>query len=338
MRLQGVKVNKQSPVLSPFTTPGDVLTVSGSGRRNPRADVPPEDANGIAMLNINVLGDHVVVCNGQVWYDGNVPLWCFHAAATDAYVCEQPFGLICEGTAIDRSHVWSWSDDGTVLFRRRPSETALSGVLSSSIAVLLIAIAEGSTPVPAWLAIDAAMWTVGVSAAGGAGYAGMVLSGITLGVVIATRHQSPQLASVSLALSAAVALSTSIPAAQVGIKPAELIAVVAGAAATLAAGARGALWALPWAYHVTFHPIVLQSAAVDARDWWAVPSVSLLLTLSVALLGLSVAAPSDQSWYMYIRAARSQPVRQNGDPVADPSRSSVVPGGRRAATVDLAFF
>ena len=297
--LGGVLVNGQTPIISSLTTANaSIITVAGfTGIRNKNALV--ETTLYPNYLNPATLGVHVVICQSEIYYDGNIPRWCRHAELLETYECTQPFDISCDGAVIDRHFVWSWSDDGDQLFKRQaPDDTAMA--ITASFGIIILAIAESNNGVPTWVKYDAAGWAAITSIVGGADWSACVVHGVAIGSTIALRNTNSPLPVKSLATSLAITVAQSVPAGAVGASANSLLSLILSIVVAGFAGKRGAIWALPWTYINGFYPMVVQAASLDLRESWVAPHVSILLTTTVFLLGFSASDPSLPSWYDYI--------------------------------------
>lgn len=304
--VDGVLINGSTPKLSSLTSRGVCFAPNGRVDFDNATTLFADDSEPI-QLNVAALGRSVVVCRGDVYFAGGTPAWCVHAETVTVYSCQTPFDVQCEGAVVDTKHVWSWSTDGYALLQRKPHDMSVTGAITTTIAVLLLSVVEAGVTVPAWVALDAACWAAMAAAVGGAPLSSTVISGVAVAVALAQRKTNgASLAATAVAPALAVVVSVSVPFYDIGAKPSTTLIAFTGVASAVAAGARGSLWVLPWVYQVVMFPLVEQSAAVDAREWWAVPSVAVLATASVAMLGLVAAdARGDRSYYRYLGALRA---------------------------------
>lgn len=292
-------VNGQTPIISSATTKdASIITVAGyTGVRN--QDALFETTEYTNYLNPATLGKHVVICQSEIYYDGNIPRWCQHAELLETYECTQPFAITCEGVTINRHFVWSWSNDGDQLFKRQaPDDTAMA--ITASFGIIVLAIAESNGELPKWVKYDAAGWAAITSIVGGADWSACIVHGVAIGATIALRNTDSSLPVKALATSLAITIAQSVPAGAVGASANSLLSLVLSIVVAGFAGKRGAVWALPWTYVNGFYPMVVQAASLDLRENWVAPHVSLLLTATVFLLGFSASDPSLPSWYDYI--------------------------------------
>lgn len=304
--LSGVLVDGKSVRIGDLTTPGTVVAFDGTSVANRLAyrQGNPDDRT----FNPAVLGESVVVCMDQIWFRERAPDWCRFAGFVAAGRCLQPFSTVCGPVQVSYSAVFSWSDDGAVLFHRRGSDGA-SGVISSTVALLILTIAESSPAMPAWALVDASGWATGAGILLGLGWPGGVALGTVFGICARVGYTNPRIASRALAGAALIIVAAAVPSAEIGGGPTTLLTVLAGLILCATAGQSGAVWLVPWAVVNGIGPLVWQSGAFDLRDEWVYVGVTSLLTVSAALLGSSGSLSLDNTWWAVV--LRRQALKPN---------------------------
>ena len=321
--LSGVLINGSKPRLFGQTTPGHIVTAAGTvgvGNEAAFRASTLSFADYGALLNPAVLGKEVVVCQTQIYFNGNVPRWCSSAGLDEEYTCSKPFCV----DEITRNAVWSWSTDGTRLYKRSPPD-ASTLAFTATISLMALAVLEaGSTQgrmLPGWVQSDALGWSVFTGIVVGGDWSVCIVHGAAIGASLALRNTGSILPTKALATSMAVTVAMLIPANAVGAGAFSLLQLALAVIIATLSGKRGALWALPWCYQHGLLPLVVQSAALDLREAWVKHVVAALLTGSLTLLGWSATDRRQQTWYDYFRTlARDRATRDAG-------RGRMVPGG-----------
>lgn len=333
-KLNGVVVNGEVPYLATYTTPNaTVVTLAGdSGLPNTNAvHKYLGAAPGYSMLNPAALGTNVIICQTQIYYSGTVPKWCRHATLEATHQCDLAYAVSCDGTTVDRFHVWSWSDDGMWLYQRQaPDNVAMA--LTATIGIMVLSIAEAGaglgTQLPQWVRYDAVGWSAATSILAGADWSACIVHGVAVAAAFSLRKTDSPLVPKALATSVAVTVATSVPVGAVGAGAASLLNLVLSVVVAGFAGKRGALWALPWAYIHGLRPMVTQAAALDLREPWVEPFVAGVLLASLVLMGFSASDPDLPSWYDYLlhrRYRRDNELNTSGSRMV-PARGPGPPG------------
>ena len=308
--LSGVAVNGGRPVLHTLTSAGNVQTLLGTGIENTRAYYK-YDEGGQLVLNPAILSEKVTICSGEVYLSVSsrfsVPAWCESSPVIQVDMCPVAFATECGQLSIDVKHVWSWSDDGVLLYKRS-SPDPVPGAISVSIAIAILAAIETAstwTNAPRWLLMDVAGFALITAIFMAKSPYEMIVHGISFGTCFFFRvfKSSKTRADFSHSLairqvvapSVAIAVSSLIPVNAVGVSPRRLLESIVAASIAVTSGARGTLWTIPWLIFDGLLSIVEQSAAIDVRSEQKTYAIVALFTFSLFIIGVSAA--SDAPWW-----------------------------------------
>ena len=295
-KLRGVLVDGAEPYADTITT-GAVSVPDPPDRPLFDGALYPQEADYPAV-NPNVLRPGGVrVCAGTVHYRDDAPPWCATAATEATVPCAVPYQWGCDGVAIDAQGLFSWVADGHALrVHAAPSAAGYVVTASAAIVALILVDTLGPPTAPAWAAREVASIALAVSVMGGFNWAFVIVTAVPFGLAVGGAHH--KLVAASLRAALVITVAECLTDYNIDATAVSLARVIAAAAVAMAAGARGTLWALPWALVRGVLPVVVESVAIDPSrtgDLWLISAV---ITGTAFFVGFWVAP--DNAWRRHL--------------------------------------
>lgn len=302
-KLRGVLVDGVEPYAATVTT-GAVSVPDPPDRPLFDDALYPQEAE-YAAVNPNVLRPGGVrVCAGTVHYRDDAPPWCTTAATKATVPCAVPYEWGCGDVSIDTHGLYSWVADGHAL-RVHSAPSAAGYVVTASAAIVALILVDTLAPplAPAWAAREVASITVAVSVMGGFNWAFVIVTAVSFGFAVGGAHR--KLVAASLRAALVITVAECLTDYNIDATAVSLARVIAAAAVSMAAGARGTLWSLPWALVRGVLPVVVESVAIDPSrtgDLWL---ISVVITGTAFFVGFWVAPAG--SWRAHLLPPAAAP-------------------------------
>ncbi len=292
-KVSGVQVNGVEPYAFTFTS-GAVGVITNPQTPLNELALYPSDEPKPATVNPNVLfAGGVSLCSGGIYARSDSPQWCRNANVKRAAFCKIPYAWGCDTISIDTHGLFSWEENGRILLEYDPP-VAIGYVVTATAAIVALILVDAFPMYTdyKWVPREVALLTVAVSVMSNFNWSFIIVAGISAGVTVAGARANLLKSSLRAALVVTIAESLTeynIDATAVG-----LARVVAAVAVLIGAGARGSVWAFPWAIVRGIYPTVVGSQTLlddrDAERW----AVTTLIAIVCTFVG--VAGSNARSW------------------------------------------
>lgn len=296
-RVRGVLVDGQEPYAFTVTS-GTVAVPTNLGRPLHAAAEYSDDTITQPVVNPNVLRPGgVTVCAGTIYYDTDPPPWCATAPVQSSTLCVAPYTWGCGAEAIDTNGLYTWVGDGYVLRNHRPPSATAYVVTATAamVALIVVDLVVETTQYP-WLPREVSLLTVSVAIMSGLNWSFVAVTSVALGVALVKGH--PRLIGTALRPALVVTVAECLTDYNIDATAVGISRVIAAVAVAVAAGARGSVWALPWAVVRGVYPVVIITYVLDPdspADAWLVASVIVALAFLIGFM----ASPAG-AWRKYL--------------------------------------
>lgn len=305
-RVRGVLVDGQEPFA--FTATSGTVAVPGNlGRPLHAAAEYRDETITQPVVNPNVLRPGgVTVCAGTIYYDTAPPPWCESAPVESSTLCAAPYTWGCGTETITTNGLYTWAGGGFVLRTHRPPSATAYVITATAamVALIVVDLVVTSTRYP-WLAREVSLLTVSVAIMSGLNWTFVAVASVALGITLS--GASPRLVGTALRPALVITVAECLTDYNIDATAVGISRVIAAVAVSVAAGARGSVWTLPWAVVRGVYPIVVTTYTLSPDspiDEWLVASVIVALAF---LIGFMASPAGAWRKYLGLPAAAPQP-------------------------------